>query len=96
MEDMLFSSTKRFVKGYGFLPFAKYIGKILTKNLSGKYSQEILDLAKQSETDGIKTSSKRALQKIAEATSDLIGSKTANKIQRASKKSPKTNSEMSK
>ena len=96
MEDMLFSSTKRFVKGYGFLPFAKYIGKILTKNLSGKYSQEILDLAKQSETDGIKTSSKRALQKIAEATSDLIGSKTANKIKRASKKSPKTNSEMSK
>ena len=86
MEDMLFSSTKRFVKGYGFLPFAKYIGKILTKNLSGKYSQEILDLAKQSETDGIKTSSKRALQKIAEATSDLIGSKTANKIKRASEK----------
>ena len=96
MEDTLFSSTKRFVKGYGFLPFAKYIGKILTKNLSGKYSQEILDLAKQSETDRIKTSSKRALQKIAEATSDLTGSKTVNKIKRASKKSPKTNSEMSK
>ena len=86
MEDMLFSSTKRFVKGYGLLPIAKYIGKILTKNLSGKYSQEILDLAKQFETDGIKTSSKRALQKIAEATSDLIGSKTANKIKRASEK----------
>ena len=86
MEGMLFSSTKRFVKGYGFLPIAKYIGKILTKYLSGKYSQEIFDLAKQFETDGIKTSSKRALQKTAEATSDLIGSKTANKIKRASEK----------
>ena len=33
-----------FVKGYGFLSFAKNIGKIIgkdiSKNLSGKYSQE--------------------------------------------------------
>ena len=30
-----------FVKGYGFLSFAKNIGKNITKNLSGKYSQKL-------------------------------------------------------
>ena len=38
-----------FVKGYGFLSFAKNIrktiGKIISKNLSGKYSHKLLDLA---------------------------------------------------
>ena len=33
---------KRYVKGYGFLSFAKNIGK----NLSNKYSQKLLDSAK--------------------------------------------------
>ena len=35
-----------FVKGYGFLSFAKNIGKKISKNLSGNYSQKILDNAK--------------------------------------------------
>ena len=39
-----------FVKGYGFLSFAKNmsknIGKNKNKNLSGKYSQKLLDHAK--------------------------------------------------
>ena len=39
-----------FVKGYGFLSFAKNmgknIGKNISKNLSGKYSKKILDHAK--------------------------------------------------
>ena len=30
-----------FVKGYGFLSFAKNIGKNITKNSSGKYSQKL-------------------------------------------------------
>ena len=42
-----------FVKGYGFLSSVKNIGK----NLSSKYSQEILDHAKQSATDAFKTAS---------------------------------------
>ena len=41
---------RKFVKYYGFLPFAKYIGKNIGKNLikhvSGKYSQNLLDHAK--------------------------------------------------
>ena len=51
-----------FVKGYGFLSFTKNmgknIGKNITKNLSSKYNQKILDHAKQSATDAIKTASK--------------------------------------
>ena len=43
------------------------------KNLSKKYSQKLLDRVTNSTTDAIKTTSKRAIQKTAEATSDLIG-----------------------
>ena len=50
------------------MSFAKNIGK----NLSNKYSQKRLDSAKQSTADVIKTVSKRAIQKTAEATGDLI------------------------
>ena len=39
--------------------------------------------------DAIKTPSKRAIQKTAEATGDLIGNKIADKITRVSKKSNK-------
>ena len=75
---------RRYVKGYGFLSFAKNIGK----NISNKYSQKLVDSAKKSTTDAIKTASKRAIQKIAEATRDLIGNKSVNKITSVSKKSP--------
>ena len=43
------------------------------KSLSNKYGQKLLDSAKKSTTDAIKTASKRATQKTAEATGDLIG-----------------------
>ena len=49
-------------------------------HLSNKYSQKLLDTAKKSTTDTIKTASKRAIQKTAEATGDLIGNKIADKI----------------
>ena len=35
----------------------------MSKSLSGKYSQKLLDQAKQSATDALKTSSKRVIQK---------------------------------
>ena len=54
------------VKGYGLLSFAKNMGK----NLSNKHGQKIIDSAKKSTTDTIKTVSKRAIQKTAEATGD--------------------------
>ena len=64
-----------YVKGYGFLSFVKNMGK----NLSNKYDQKPLNSAKKSTTDAIKTASKRAIQKLAEATGDLIGNKIADK-----------------
>ena len=40
-----------FVKGYGFLSFARYmrknIGKIISKSLSGKYTQKLVYHAKK-------------------------------------------------
>ena len=48
-----------FVKDYRFLSSAKNmgknIGKNISKNLSGKYSRKLLDHAKQSATDILKT-----------------------------------------
>ena len=35
-----------FAKDYGFLSFTKNMGKNITSNLSGKYSQKLLDHAK--------------------------------------------------
>ena len=52
-----------FAKGYGFLSFAKNIGKNISKNVKGKYSQKLLDHARQSATHALKTTSKRVTQK---------------------------------
>ena len=52
-----------YAKGYGFLSFAKNMG---TK-LGSKYCQKLLDSAKTSTTDAIKTASKRAIQTTAES-----------------------------
>ena len=49
-----------YVKGYGFLSFAKTMGTHATKaakNLSNKYSQKLFDTAKKSTTYAIKTAS---------------------------------------
>ena len=74
-------------KRYGFLSFAKNMGK----NLSNKYGQKLLDRAKKSTIDALKMALQRAIQKTAEATSDLIGNKIADKITSVSKKPPNNN-----
>ena len=48
---------------------------------------------KKSTTDAIKTASKRAIQKTAEATGDLIGKKIADKTMSVSKKTQDIESE---
>ena len=63
--------------------------KNLDKHLSNGYGQKSLDSAKKSTADVIKTVSKRAIQKTAEATGDLICNKIADKTTSVSKKSPK-------
>ena len=77
-----------YVKAYGFLSFAKNMGKCLSK----KYGQKLLDSAKKSTTDAIKTASKKVIQNTAEAT-DSIGNQIADKITSVSKKSFNSNNE---
>ena len=61
----------------------------MSKSLSNKYGQKLLDSARRSTTNAIKIVPKRAIQKTAEATGDLIGNKIADKITSASKKPAK-------
>ena len=58
---------RKYVKGYGFLSFARKFGD--------KYGKKLMDTAtKKSRV------SKRVVQKTAEATGELIGNKIADKI----------------
>ena len=85
------------VKGYEFLSFAKNVDKNICKNirknLHGKYRHKLLDHAKQSAADALKTTSKKIIQKSAEATGDLVGNKINNIITKASRSSPQNKSE---
>ena len=74
-----------YVKGYGFMSFAR--------SMSNKYGKKLVDTAKKSATDAIKTPSKRATQKTAEATGDLVGIKIADKIRSVSKKKSNNNND---
>ena len=72
---MRYSTEQRFrkyVKGYGFLSFAKKLGH--------KYGKKLMDTATETGIDAAKTASQRVVQKTAEATGDLIGNKIADKI----------------
>ena len=68
---------RAYVKGYRFMSFAK--------SMSNKYGKKLVDTAKKSARDA----SKRAIQKTAKATGDLVGNKIADKITSVSKKSTK-------
>ena len=63
---------RKYVKGYGFLPFARSFGD--------KYGKKLMDTATKTGIDAAKTASKRVNQKTAEATGDLTGNKTVEKI----------------
>ena len=63
---------RKYVKGYGFLSFAKKVGD--------KYGKKLMGTATKTGIDAAKTASKRVVQKTAEATGDLIGNKIADKI----------------
>ena len=63
---------RKYVKGYGFLSFARKFGD--------KYGKKLIDIATKTGIDAAKTASKRVVQKTAEATGDLIGNKIADKI----------------
>ena len=63
--------------------FAKNLGTHATKvakNLNNKYGQKLADSAKKSATDALKSTGKRAIQKTAEGSGDLVGNFIADKI----------------
>ena len=47
--------SRKYVKGYGFLSFAKNVGN--------KYGKELMDTASKTEMDAAKIASKRVVQK---------------------------------
>ena len=74
---------RKYVKGYGFLSFARKFGE--------KYSKKLMEVATKTGIDAAKTASKRVVYKTAEATRDLIGNKIADKITSVDKSKEKTN-----
>ena len=63
---------RKYVKGYGFLSFARKFGD--------KYGKKLMNIATKTGIDAAKTALKRVVQKTAELTGDLIGNKIADKI----------------
>ena len=63
---------RRYVKGYGFLPFAR--------NFKEKYSKSLKDKGIDLSKTFAKTASKIVLKETAKTTGDLIGNKIADKI----------------
>ena len=62
----------KYVKGYGFLSFARIFGD--------KYGKKLMDTATKTWIEAPKTASKRVVQKNVEVTSDLIWNKITKKI----------------
>ena len=52
----------------------------VSKNVSGKNSQKLLDYAKKSAKDPPQTTSKKVIQKPAKTTGDLIGNKITDAV----------------
>ena len=63
---------RKYVKGYGFLSFSR--------KFDDKYGKKLMDIATKTGMNAAKTASKRAVQKTAEATGDLIENKIADRI----------------
>ena len=71
---------RRYVKGYGFMSFAR--------NFSDKYSKSLMDKGIHVSKMFAKTAGKKILKETAKATGDLTGNKIADKIMaKPSKKS---------
>ena len=88
---------RRYIKGYGFLSFARNFGNKYGKklmntaikasaNFKSKYGKKLTDNAIKTCKDFAMTAGKKIVLKSAEATGDLIGNKIADKIISVSKK----------
>ena len=82
---------RRYIKGYGFLSFARNFGNKYGKNLmntaiktvanfNSKYGKKLTDKAIKTGKDFATIAGKKIVHKSAEATGDLIDNKIADKI----------------
>ena len=82
---------RRYVKGYGFMSFARNFGKKYGKKLmntaiktgtsfNSKYGKKLTDAAIKTGKDFATTAGKKIVYKSAKATGDLIGNKIADKV----------------
>ena len=82
---------RRYVKGYGFMSFAKNFGNKYGKklmntaiktgaNFNSKYGKKLTDTAIKTGKNFATIAGKKIVHKSAEATGDLIGNKIADKI----------------
>ena len=87
---------KRYIKGYGFLSFARNFGNKYGKklmntaiktgtNFNSKYSKKLTDTAIKTGKDFATIAGKKIVRKSADATGDVIGNKIADKITSISK-----------
>ena len=74
---------RKYVKGYGFLSFAR--------KFNNKYGKKLIDTATKTGIDAAKTASKIVVLKTAKATGGLIGKKIADKITPIGKPKKKRN-----
>ena len=75
MRHSLEPEYRKYVKGYGFLSFAR--------NFGDKYGKSIINsknVATKTSKDFAKIAGKKIIHKSAEATGDLVGNKIADKI----------------
>ena len=72
MRYSLEPSYRKYVKGYGFMSFAK--------NFGNRYSKKLMDSVAKPGKEFAKTAGKKVIHKSPEATGDLIGNKIADII----------------
>ena len=84
MRYLLEPRDRIYVKGDGFMSFARSMRINMERHL-------LQDTAKKSAADAMKTASKRAIQKTAEATGASVDNEIADKITSVSKKKSSNN-----
>ena len=80
--------SRKYVKGFGFLSFAR--------KFSHKYGKQLMDSPTKTGMDAAKTAFKRVVQKTAQATGDLIGNKLDGQITSIGKPKEKKKKEKTK
>ena len=91
MRHSLEPEYRKYVKGYGFLSFARNFGNKYGKklintaiktgtNFNSKYGKNFTDTAIKTGKDFATIAGKKIVHKSAEATGDLVGNKIADKI----------------